>query len=404
VCDREKNKNVKIMKNIFILVLCFFTWSCTNETPETVAATNQIKKTETERKEDTSKSTKKEYDKIPLDKIKLPDGFKIEVFAAGIDRARSLALSPNETLFVGTMSKKGVVTAVKNGQHYKLSEGWEMPNGVAFKDGDLYVAEVSKIHKFEDIENNLDAPKEEVIYDKYPTESHHGWKFISFGPDGKLYVPVGAPCNICEKEEEIYGTITRINPDGTGFEIVQKGIRNTVGFTWHPDNKELWFTDNGRDMWGDDTPGCEVNHAPKDGMHFGYPYCHQGDLPEDDESISKHTCEGFTPPAKVLRAHVAPLGIEFIPAGNFPKKYEKQILVAEHGSWNRTKKQGYRLALLTLDENDQVKSSATFADGWLNEDDDVWGRPVDMEFMKDGSLLVSDDMADVVYRIFYEGN
>jgi glucose/arabinose dehydrogenase len=209
------------MKNIFLLLLCFIFWSCGNETPETIAVTNvknEIKKTEPEKKEATSKSTKKAYDKIPLDKIKLPDGFKIEVFAAGIDRARSLALSPNETLFVGTMSKKGVVTAVKNGQHYKLSTGWEMPNGVAFKDGDLYVAEVSKIHKFEDIENNLDAPKEKVIYDKYPTESHHGWKFISFGPDGKLYVPVGAPCNICEKEEEIYGSITRINPDGTGFE------------------------------------------------------------------------------------------------------------------------------------------------------------------------------------------
>lgn len=397
------------MKNIFLLFLCIFAWSCANETPETIATTNaknEVKKTEPEKKGGTSKPTKKVYDKIPLDKIKLPDGFKVEVFAEGIDRARSLALSPSETLFVGTMSKKGVVTAIKNGQQYKLSKGWEMPNGVAFKDGDLYVAEVSKIHKFEDIENNLKAPKEKIIYDKYPTESHHGWKFISFGPDGKLYVPVGAPCNICDKEaegEEIYASITRINPDGTGMEVVQKGIRNTVGFTWHPDNKELWFTDNGRDWWGDDTPGCEVNHAPNDGMHFGYPYCHQGDMPEDDDSISKHTCAGYTPPAKVLRAHVAPLGIEFIPAGNFPKKYEKQILVAEHGSWNRTKKQGYRLALLTLDEDDKVKSSATFADGWLDEDGDVWGRPVDMEFMKDGSLLVSDDMADVVYRIFYDG-
>ena len=341
-------------------------------------------------------------DRWKLDKIKLPKGFKIEVFVEGISRARSLALSPAGTLFVGTMSKKGEVTAVKNNKKYKLSNEWQMPNGVAFKDGDLYVAEVSRIHKFKDIENHLDNPKEEVIYDKYPTDTHHGWKFISFGPDGKLYVPVGAPCNICESEEEVYASITRMNSDGSNMEIVQKGIRNTVGFTWHPDNKELSFTDNGRDWWGDDTPGCEVNHAPKDGMHFGYPYCHQGDMPETDAEIPKRNCSEFTPPAKVLRAHVAPLGIEFIPSGNFPKSYEKQILVAEHGSWNRTTKQGYRLALLTLEGN-KVKSSATFAEGWLDEDGSVWGRPVDMEFMKDGSLLVSDDMADVVYRIYYEG-
>ena len=239
------------------------------------------------------------------------------------------------------------MTAVKNNQQFKLSKGWQMPNGVAYKDGDLYVAEVSRIHKFENIEQNLSNPKSEVIYDKYPTDTHHGWKFISFGPDGKLYVPVGAPCNICEPEEEIYASITRMNADGSNMEIVQKGIRNTVGFTWHPDNKELWFTDNGRDWWGDDLPGCEVNHAPKDGMHFGYPYCHQGDMQEDSDDIPKRNCSNFTAPAKVLKAHVAPLGMEFIPSGNFPKIYEKQILVAEHGSWNRTKKT--RLSISIID-------------------------------------------------------
>jgi len=202
------------MKYIFLLFLFIFACGCANESPKTVT----IKKVKNQlvKKGGTSKPSKKEYDKIPLDKINLPSGFKVEVFAEEVDRARSLALSPNETLFVGTMSKKGVVTAIKNGKQYKLSKGWEMPNGVAFKDGDLYVAEVSKIHKFEDIENNLDNPQEKVIYDKYPTESHHGWKFISFGPDGKLYVPVGAPCNICDKEaegEEIYASITRINSD-----------------------------------------------------------------------------------------------------------------------------------------------------------------------------------------------
>jgi len=388
-------------------------WSCESNEEK---ATTAVKEAKLENPKDTPKkpkdtankkggksvAKKKEYDVLPLDKVNLPKGFKIEVYADKIKRARSLAISKEGTLYVGTMAKKGEVTAVKNGKKYTLSSGWQMPNGVALKNGDLYVAEVSKIHKFKDIENNLENPKSEVIYDKYPTETHHGWKFIAFGPDEKLYVPVGAPCNICKSEDEVYASITRMNDDGSNMEVVQHGIRNTVGFTWHPDSKDLWFTDNGRDWWGDDIPGCELNHAPKDGMHFGYPYCHQGDLAENDEEIEKRKCSEFTPPAKVLKAHVAPLGVEFIPSGNFPKKYEKQILVAEHGSWNRTKKQGYRLALLTLDGNKVVKDE-TFADGWLDSSDDsVWGRPVDMEFMADGSLLVSDDMADVVYRIFYD--
>ncbi len=406
-------KNTFQFLSYFIFSLLLVTvWSCESNDGKTMTAKEDKLETtkETPKKpKDTankkggkSVAKKKEYDVLPLDKVNLPEGFKIEIYADDIKRARSLALSKEGTLYVGTMAKKGEVTAVKNNKKYTLSSGWKMPNGVALKNGDLYVAEVSRIHKFKDIENNLENPKSEVIYDKYPTETHHGWKFIAFGPDEKLYVPVGAPCNICKSEDEVFASITRMNDDGSNMEVVQHGIRNTVGFTWHPDTKDLWFTDNGRDWWGDDIPGCELNHAPKDGMHFGYPYCHQGDLAENDEGIEKRDCSEFTAPAKVLKAHVAPLGVEFIPAGNFPEKYEKQILVAEHGSWNRTKKQGYRLALLTLDGNKVVKDE-TFADGWLDSSDDsVWGRPVDMEFMADGSLLVSDDMADVVYRIFYD--
>ena len=408
------NKNHLHFLTFFISTLLFFSISSceSNEGQqdatavkakvETTKETPKKPKDTANKKGGKSVAKKKEYEVLPLDKVNLPKGFKIELYAEKIKRARSLALSPEGTLYVGTMSKKGEVTAVKGDKKYILSSGWQMPNGVALKNGDLYVAEVSKIHKFKDIENNLDNPKSEVIYDKYPTETHHGWKFIAFGPDEKLYVPVGAPCNICDPEEEVYASITRMNDDGSNMEVVQHGIRNTVGFTWHPDSKDLWFTDNGRDWWGDDIPGCELNRAPKDGMHFGYPYCHQGDLEENDEEIKKRKCSEFTAPAKVLKAHVAPLGVEFIPSGNFPKKYEKQILVAEHGSWNRTKKQGYRLALLTLD-GDKVVKDETFADGWLDSSDDsVWGRPVDLEFMADGSLLVSDDMADAVYRIFYQ--
>ena len=402
------------MKNLILLFSCILLWSCQNndssKTTESTPVKNENAKTVSDKDKETAnkigtrnRPEKAEFDKLPLDKINLPKGFKVEIYSDGIPRARSLALSPEGTLYVGTMDRKGQVTAVKNGKKYPLSDGWQMPNGVALKDGDLYVAEVSRIHKFKDIENNLDNPKSEVIKDDYPTETHHGWKFIAFGPDGKLYVPVGAPCNICLKDEDIFASITRINDDGSGMEVVQHGIRNTVGFTWHPDTKDLWFTDNGRDWWGDDIPGCEVNHAPEDGMHFGYPFCHQGNLAENDKKIPSRKCSEFTPPAQILDAHVAPLGIEFIPSGNFPKEYEKQILVAEHGSWNRSKKQGYRVGLLKMEGN-KVVSYETFADGWLDSSNDsVWGRPVDLEFMADGSLLVSDDMADVVYRIYYEG-
>lgn len=345
---------------------------------------------------------------LPLESIRLPAGFAIDIYAENVDNARSMCLSPNGTLFVGTRSKGNVYALrdtdgdFKADRQYLLAKGLKLPNGVAFRDGDLYVAEVSRILKFENIEEKLENPGEPVVvYDQYPTDTHHGWKYIAFGPDGKLYVPVGAPCNICESENEIYNTITRMNPDGTDMEIVQRGIRNTVGFTWHPESGELWFTDNGRDWMGDDQPACELNHAPRDNMHFGYPYCHQGDLP-DPEFGDKRECSEFTPPVQKLGPHVAPLGLEFYTHSQFPEKYRGQILIAEHGSWNRKKKIGYRIMMVTLDGN-QATGYEPFAEGWLNEEnDDVWGRPVDLEFLPDGSMLVSDDYADVIYRIYYQ--
>ncbi len=280
-----------------------------------------------------------------------------------------------------------------------------MPNGVAFRNGSLYVAEVSRILRFDNIENQLAKPPAPVVvFDKYPTDEHHGWKYIAFGPDGKLYVPVGAPCNICEPDNPIYCTITRLDVDNpsAGPEIVQRGIRNTVGFTWHPVNRELWFTDNGRDWLGDDSPACELNHAPTAGMHFGYPYCHQGDVP-DPKYGSKRPCSDFTPPAQNLGPHVAPLGLEFGLGANWPETYKNQILVAEHGSWNRSKKIGYQVVLVTLDAQGRSTGQQPFAEGWLQPGDDVWGRPVDLEWLPDGSLLVSDDHADAIYRIYYDG-
>lgn len=354
-----------------------------------------------------TKGYAKQFDTLPLEKIVLPEGFNISIFASNIENARSMALSPKGTLFVGTRGQGDVYAIVDKNRDYKadkvytIATGLKMPNGVAFRDGDLYVAEVNRILKFENIEKRLDNPPAPiVINDTYPSETHHGWKYIAFGPDGKLYVPVGAPCNICESEDEIFNTITRINPDGSGKEIVQKGIRNTVGFTWHPVTGELWFTDNGRDWLGDDSPACELNHAPKDGMHFGYPYCHQGDLP-DPKFGEKFPCSDFTPPVQQLGPHSAPLGLEFYTGKQFPEHYKHQVLIAEHGSWNRSKKIGYQLSMVTLEGNRAVDYQP-FAKGWLDEkEDEPWGRPVDIEQLPDGSILISDDFANAIYRISY---
>jgi glucose/arabinose dehydrogenase len=344
---------------------------------------------------------------VPLKDIQLPEGFKIDIYANDVKNARSMAYSPNGTLFVGTRDE-GSVYALKDtdgdfkaDKQYLLAKGLKMPNGVALRDGDLYVAEVSRILKFPDIESRLDNPGEpEVVFDNYPKETHHGWKYIAFGPDGKLYVPVGAPCNICESEDEVFASITRMNPDGTDMEVVQHGIRNTVGFTWHPETGDLWFTDNGRDWLGDNKPDCELNYASQEGMHFGYPYCHQGDV-ADPEFGDKRECSEFTPPVQKLGPHVAPLGLEFYTGDQFPEQYKNQVFIAQHGSWNRSEKIGYRVMRVKLDGNKAV-SYEPFAEGWLKKDK-VSGRPVDIELLPDGSMLVSDDYANVIYRISYEG-
>ena len=346
---------------------------------------------------------------LPLERIQLPEGFKISLFAEDVTNARSMDISPSGTVFVGTR-RDGRVYALKDtdgdkksDKMYTLLEGGNMPNGVAFRDGDLYVAEVNRILKFEDIETKLNNPGEPiVVYDEYPTESHHGWKYIAFGPDDKLYVPVGAPCNICESED-IFNTITRMDPDGSNMEIVHRGIRNTVGFTWHPTTKELWFTDNGRDMLGDEIPACEFNRASSDNQHFGYPYCHQGDLLDPKFGKGK-SCDSYTAPAQNLGPHTAPLGVKFPETTMFPDAYDQRALIAEHGSWNRSKKIGYRISMVPIQDNMTATGYDIFASGWLDEEkDEAWGRPVDIEFMDDGSMLISDDFAHVIYRVTYEG-
>jgi glucose/arabinose dehydrogenase len=347
--------------------------------------------------------------KLPIELIKLPPGFSISIYAE-VEDARSMALSPGGTLFVGNRSEDKVYAVKDTDGDFKADKKWviasglNMPNGVAFKDGDLYVAEVNQIHKFSGIESKLAAPgKSQIVYDKFPTEKHHGWKYIAFGPDGKLYVPVGAPCNICESKDAVYASITRMNADGTGLEVFASGVRNTVGFTWHPETKNIWFTDNGRDMLGDDVPPCELNTASKAGMHFGYPYCHGGII-KDPEFGSKRPCADFTKPVQNLGAHVAPLGLKFYTGAMFPADYRNQLIVAEHGSWNRSKKSGYKLSLVGVDKANNATRYTNFATGWLDEEKQkAWGRPVDVLLLPDGSMLVSDDHAGVIYRIVYKG-
>jgi glucose/arabinose dehydrogenase len=341
---------------------------------------------------------------LPLDKITLPPGFRIAVYADNVVNARSLTLGEKGTVFVG--SRRGEVHALipagggqRAAEVVTIARGLNMPNGVAVRDGALYVAEVSRVLRFDNIESNLKSPpKPVVVNDSFPTDTHHGWKFIAFGPDGYLYVPVGAPCNICEPDPNRYANIMRMRPDGSGLEVYATGVRNSVGFDWDPQTKELWFTDNGRDMLGDDLPPDELNHASRKGMNFGYPYCHGGDIP-DPEFGSSRKCSEFTPPAMRLGAHVASLGMRFYTGAMFPAEYAHRILIAEHGSWNRSQKSGYRVTMVTV-ANNSAQDYQVFAAGWLQGQSN-WGRPVDILVMPDGALLLSDDLNGVVYRISY---
>ncbi len=342
-----------------------------------------------------------------LSQLKLPDGFKIEFWAEGIDNARSMVMSPSGTLFVGTRSE-GKVYALKDtdgdnvaDQQFTIASDLNMPNGVAFKDGSLFVAEVSKLWRYDNIEANLENPgSPTLIYEDFPTDQHHGWKYIAFGPDNKLYVPVGAPCNICESKNEIYASITRMNADGSDREVFAHGVRNTVGFTWHPETEDIWFTDNGRDHLGDNFPPCELNTATEAGQHFGYPYCHAGEISDPDFG-SKFSCSDFVKPARKLGPHVAPLGLKFYTGSMFPEQYENMIFIAEHGSWNRSSKIGYRI-MMVKEEDGTGTSYEPFIEGWLDKSEqEAWGRPVDVIILPDGSMLISDDKLGAIYRVTY---
>jgi len=341
---------------------------------------------------------------LPVDRIKVPPGFRIEVLSNAVPSARAMALSPKGVLYIGSLDGHVYALELQNGRvtaRHVIASSLETPAGVAWHDGALYVSAVSKIVRFDAIDTHLnDPPKPVVVIDTLPAETHHGWKFIAFGPDGKLYVPQGAPCNVCLKDRNRFGLIGRMDPDGSHYEVVARGIRNSVGFAWHPVTHDLWFTDNGRDLLGDDVPDDKLNRAPRAGMDFGFPYCHGGDTP-DPEFGKDHPCSAFTPPAVKLGAHVAALGMRFYDGPMFPAAYRNSIFIAEHGSWNRSKKVGYRVVHVTTDPDGSNARQEVFAEGWLQSGETEWGRPADVLPLPDGSLLISDDYAGAVYRVTY---
>lgn len=336
-----------------------------------------------------------------LGAIRLPPGFSIQVFAH-VPGARSMALGARGTVFVGTRDEGKVyaVTAQGSGAaHVRvIASGLTEPNGVAFRDGNLYVAAVDTVLRFRGIEDRLDdPPAPERVPVSLPDDRRHGWKYIAFGPDGKLYVPVGAPCNACRRDPP-YNTILRVDTATGGSEVFARGIRNTVGFDWHPQSGELWFTENGRDWLGDDVPPDSLNRAPAPGLDFGFPTCNAGS--PDPEFGKGADCSRYAPNAALIQAHSAPLGMKFYTGAMFPERYRGSIFVAEHGSWNRSSPVGYRLSVATPEPGGKARYEP-FATGWL-QGRAAWGRPVDVLVMPDGALLVSDDRAGLLYRITHE--
>ncbi len=352
---------------------------------------------------------------LPVAHLRLPPGFRIEVLTDQVPDARAMALGDfvdgRGVVYVGSAGAGKVygveIDKGRAGRVHTLASGLTRPVGVAYRGGSLFVSAVSRILALDGIAGRLDKPPvPRVVTAAFPAEAHHGWKFIAFGPDGWLYVPVGAPCNICEPDEMRYANIQRMRPDGSGAEVVARGVRNTVGFDWNPLDGSLWFTDNGRDMLGDDVPSDELNRVSKPGEHFGYPYCHQGDLP-DPEFGKASGCAGFTPPAAKLGAHVASLGMRFYTGRAFPAAYRNSVFVAEHGSWNRSRKSGYRVVRVEVDKAGKAARQEVFVEGWLQVDaagkESVRGRPADVLVLPDGSLLISDDQAGAIYRVVYGG-
>jgi glucose/arabinose dehydrogenase len=342
-------------------------------------------------------------EQLPTAKLKAPQGFKIELYASGVDNARTLRQGDNGTVFVSSRIKDKIHAIVeKNGKREVkvIASGLHRPNGIVLHNGTLYIAELSQISKIDNIESNLDnPPKPTVIFSDLPKEEAHGWKFLTVGPDNKLYFQVGAPCNICMPDER-HGRIYRLNLDGSGLEVVATGIRQIVGMDWHPVSRQLYFTENSRDWLSEEIPEDKLNRVTQPGKdNFGFPYCHQGNIPDSDFGWG-HSCADFTKPLALLGPHTAPLGMRFYTGSQFPADNRNQIIVARHGSWNRTNKIGGDLVLVKLNPDGTFSSMEPFVTGFI-ENNNYVGRPADVMVMKDGSLLVSDDYNGAVYRVSY---
>lgn len=347
-------------------------------------------------------------ERVPVSRIKLPAGFRADVFAHGMPGARTMVQGAKGTIFVGsrTIGRLYAVTQ-KDGktETRTLAQGLTSPNGLAFRDGSLYVFAINKVFRYDNIEDNLDKLPEPVDLSaafNLPSDAQHGWKYVAFGPDGKLYVPVGANCNICEVNPATHAHIRRYNADGSGMEIVARGVRNTVGFDWHPVTKEMWFTDNGRDWAGDNGPEDELNRIAKgqEGASFGFPYCHANATPDQDV-VKPKACADVVMPAALMGPHSAALGMKFYTGSVFPAKYQNAAFIARHGSWNRTKRFGYDVVVAIPQKNGKAKVEP-FLTGMLDEvKNEFHMRPTHILQLKDGSLLVSDELYGALYRISY---
>ena len=339
---------------------------------------------------------------IPIASYKLPPGFKAEIWASGMPGARAMARGDNGKIYIGTRGI-GRVYEVTDGGAQRSSrvviDKLVQPAGVAFRNGSLYVMAIDKMLRFDGIENNAGvAPVDMTAAFKLPPEQHHNWKYIAFGPDGKLYVPFGAPCNICVPGEE-YAQIRRYNADGSGMEVIARGVRNTVGFDWHPVTKELWFTDHGRDWMGDDTPEDELNRVSAVGLNFGFPYCHADGVPDADLKKDR-PCDGITLPVRTMGPHSAVMGAHFYTGSMFPAEYRNTLFVARKGSWNRTKKFGFDVVTVRSDADGRNARVEPFMTGFLDTATEAFsGRPAYMLQLPDGSLLVSDEQLGAIYRI-----
>ncbi len=349
---------------------------------------------------------------VEIDKLRAPPGFRVELLTDAVPNARAMTLGRQGSdgagiAYVG--SRAGSVYAVEYGASGRarvrtIASDLDLPTGVAWRDGKLYVGASARVLRYDGIDDRLAQPPAPVVVtDKFPADIHHGRRFIAFGPDGKLYVSVGAPCNICLPDNR-HGVIQRMSVDGGAIETVARGVRNSVGFDWNPADRSLWFTDNGRDLLGDDLPADELNHVSRAGEHFGFPFCHQGDSP-DPQFGKQRACSELTAPAALLGAHVAALGMRFYAGTQFPPAYRGNIFIAEHGSWNRSRKSGYLVARVAVDGQGHASPPEPFLQGFLQVDgsgrETVWGRPADVMPLPDGSLLVSDDLAGAIYRVRY---